>query len=431
MSGTSTQGPQAPEENAHAKDMSVEGAEGSRKEDEIPNGGLTAWLQVTGSFFLFFNTWGIINSYGVFQTYYETGLLSTSNSSDISWIGSVQSFLIMFVGVITGPIYDAGYFRTLLITGAVLVVVGHMLLSICKSYWQIMLCQGVCIALGSGTLFVPGVAILPSYFTTRISLAVGIAASGSSLGGVIYPIIFHNLQPRLGFGWTVRVIGFIALFGLLLSILSMRMRKLLATRRKIIDWTAFREPPYMLFTLGIFLAFMGLYVPFYYVQLHAIDRGITNSNLGFYLLPILNAASVFGRIIPNYMADTSGPLNMMMICAMVSGILVFCLVAITKTSSLIVFCILYGFFSGAFVSLIPPILTLLSPKLGVIGTRMGMCFTIVAVGLLLGTPIAGAILSSHGFNAVWIYGGVFTLVGSACIIGARMFQAGWMVMTRV
>lgn len=29
----------------------------------VPNGGLTAWLQVLGSFFLFFNTWGTVNTF--------------------------------------------------------------------------------------------------------------------------------------------------------------------------------------------------------------------------------------------------------------------------------------------------------------------------------------------------------------------------------
>lgn len=31
-----------------------------------PDGGLTAWLQVVGGHFLFMNTWGIINAYGMF-----------------------------------------------------------------------------------------------------------------------------------------------------------------------------------------------------------------------------------------------------------------------------------------------------------------------------------------------------------------------------
>lgn len=32
-----------------------------------PDGGIEAWLQVTGGFCLFFNTWGILNTFGVFQ----------------------------------------------------------------------------------------------------------------------------------------------------------------------------------------------------------------------------------------------------------------------------------------------------------------------------------------------------------------------------
>lgn len=30
----------------------------------VPNGGTTAWLQVLASFFLFFNSWGIVNTFG-------------------------------------------------------------------------------------------------------------------------------------------------------------------------------------------------------------------------------------------------------------------------------------------------------------------------------------------------------------------------------
>ena len=33
---------------------------GTKAVDEIPNGGLVAWLQVVGSFMLFFNTFGIL-----------------------------------------------------------------------------------------------------------------------------------------------------------------------------------------------------------------------------------------------------------------------------------------------------------------------------------------------------------------------------------
>ena len=59
----------------------------------VPNGGFAAWLQVACGFCLFFNTWGILNAFGVFQTYYESGELFTKSSSDISWIGAMQGAL--------------------------------------------------------------------------------------------------------------------------------------------------------------------------------------------------------------------------------------------------------------------------------------------------------------------------------------------------
>ncbi|KAH0012615.1 MFS general substrate transporter, partial [Aureobasidium melanogenum] len=111
----------------------------------IPNGGTKAWLQVLGAWVLFFNSWGIINTFGAYQTYYETGILSSSSPSDISWIGSVQAFLLMLVGALTGPIYDAGYFRALLAVGSFGVVFGFMMLSLAKTYWQVILAQGVCV----------------------------------------------------------------------------------------------------------------------------------------------------------------------------------------------------------------------------------------------------------------------------------------------
>lgn len=88
----------------------------------------------------------------------------------------------MLVGALTGPIYDAGYFRALLAVGSFGVVFGFMMLSLAKTYWQVILAQGICVGLGAGCLFVPSVAILSTYFSTRIATAMGIAASGSSLG---------------------------------------------------------------------------------------------------------------------------------------------------------------------------------------------------------------------------------------------------------
>ena len=126
-----------------------------------------------------------MNTFGVYQTYYEIQILRSTSPSAISWIGSIQAFLLMMVGALTGPVYDAGYFRALVAAGSFLVVFGHMMLSLCTEYWQVLLAQAFCIGIGTGCLFVPSVAILSTYFNTRLAFATGLAAAGSSLGAFL------------------------------------------------------------------------------------------------------------------------------------------------------------------------------------------------------------------------------------------------------
>ena len=71
----------------------------SKAPSDIPDGGLQAWLQVFGSWAILVATWGLVNSYGVFQAYYETKLLPDQSSSSISWIGSLQGALLFLVSV--------------------------------------------------------------------------------------------------------------------------------------------------------------------------------------------------------------------------------------------------------------------------------------------------------------------------------------------
>lgn len=127
-------------------------------------------------------TRGVVNTFGVYQTFYERDFLSSESASNISWIGSIQAFLLVVVGVITGPIYDAGYFRALIFMGSFMIVFGMMMTSVAKTYWEVILAQALVVGIGDGCLFLPSVAIVSQYFTSKKAFATGIAASGSGLG---------------------------------------------------------------------------------------------------------------------------------------------------------------------------------------------------------------------------------------------------------
>lgn len=95
-----------------------------------------------------------MNAFGVFQTFYQLDLLSSKTSSEISWIGSTQSFLMFLVSVIAGPIVDAGHLRPLLGLGFLLAVLGMFMTSLCTAFWQVFLAQAVAMGLGFGCLYV-------------------------------------------------------------------------------------------------------------------------------------------------------------------------------------------------------------------------------------------------------------------------------------
>jgi MFS family permease len=199
------------------------------------------------------------------------------------------------VGAFTGPIYDRGYLRHLLLVGSFLVVFGFMMLSLTHTFWQALLAQGFVIGIGGGMLFVPSVAIMPTYFTTRIGLAIGLAASGSSMGGIIYPIMFERLLRIVGYSWAVRILGFTSLATLLIPITVMKQRVKPPKARALVDMSAFTDWPFVVFVVGCLIGFIGLYTGFFYTSYYGQATGITNPTLSFYLVPILNAGSVFGR----------------------------------------------------------------------------------------------------------------------------------------
>lgn len=398
----------------------------SPDDESIPDGGVVAWLQVLGTFLMFFNTWGVVNAFGVYQTFYENDLLAAEGASRISWIGSIQGFLLMIAGTFTGPLFDLGYFRYLLIIGSILSVLGMMMTSISKVYWQVMLSQAVCLGIGNGCLFVPCVGITSTYFSRKRALALGISSSGSSLGAVIYSIVFHRLERQIGFANTTRVIGYMMLGMLTITTIVMRTRVPPTHQRAFLALSAFKEPPYAFFSLAVFIGFMGLYVPFYYISAYGIVKTGMNSNLGFYLVPILNAGSIFGRLFPNYLADKIGPLNVMIPFTFACMILAFAWIGILNTPGIIVFAVLYGMCSGTYVSLPPATISSLTKDLHHVGSRLGTCFLCGGVGILVGNPIAGALvnLEKKTFWKAQVFCGILVLAAVISLCLARITKTG-------
>jgi MFS family permease len=368
------------------------------------------------------NPSGLINTFGVYQTYYETSLLHQYSSSDISWIGSIQSFFLMAVGVFIGPLYDAGHCRILLVVGTVFVALGFMLTSISKAYWSIFLAQGVLTGLGTSCLAIPSVAIVPPYFLpARRPLVMGLATLGSGLAATIYPIIFQSLQPRIGFPWAVRVQGFISLALCLFAVVVARPRYPKNARRRtfrnLFKGAKLRDPYFIIFITSNFFNNLGFFEPLFYLESYAMLYGGAGQAVTKYLLAILNGSSVFGRLMPSALAKRIGILNAYAVTVLLASASIFYWTSVTNLAGNIAFSVLYGFFSGGVVAFAPVVLTSLTEDLSYLGTRLGVLNVVKGIGSVIGAPIGGAILQSSGSYLGLQLFGAFSILLTAVFTG--------------
>lgn len=103
---------------------------------------------------------------------------------------------------------------------------------------------------------------------------------------------------------------------------------------------------------GVFLVMLGLFVPLFFFQSYAQENGATPTIIN-YGLGIINAAATVSRVAVGVCADRFGILNTAIPIALISGCLSFS-IFFSEGNRELLFCLLYGFFSGAWVTIFTP-----------------------------------------------------------------------------
>ncbi|KAF3906053.1 hypothetical protein ABW21_db0207161 [Orbilia brochopaga] len=383
----------------------------------FPEGGARAWLAVLGSAILLFCSFGYVNAFGVYESYYLSVLLTEKTADDIAWIGSIQIAFIFGSGLFAGSIFDRYGAQIIVIPASILLVVSVMLTSICKEYYQFLLCQGILGGICQGALFTPALGVVGQYFFLKRGAAMGLVVAGSSLGGVILPIMIANLIKETTFGWTVRAIGF--LFAGLLWIACITVKERLPHRTGTFFLPkAFKDPVYVLFVAGNFFALWGMFTPFFFIPSFALKLGMS-STMSVYLVSILNGLSFPGRVLPGIVADKFGKMNCLVVAPIVTGILIWSWLAVDSPAGLIVLTAFFGFWSGSLISMFPAVMAQIVPNPREIGTYIGMAMGISGFAGLTGSPIAGALLTKYGYTAAISFSGSCMLVGIILLATAR------------
>ncbi|MCJ1404250.1 hypothetical protein MMC11_007475 [Xylographa trunciseda] len=417
------------------KEASKQALEPDTDEVTYPEGGLRAWLVVFGAFCGMLAAFGLANAVGTYQAYLSTNQLANYDESTIGWIFSIYVFLAFFGGVQIGPVFDAKGPRWLILAGSVCLVAAVMGLAEATEYWHFILTFGIFGGLGTSLIFTPAMSSIGHFFMVSRGNASGLAATGGSVGGIMFPLLLQHLFETIGYAWATRIMGFILLFLVLVANLFIRSR--LPPKVGSSVWPdpgIFKDKVFALTTAGVFFIEWALFIPISYITSYALHVGF-NSTFSYQLLAILNVGSFFGRWLPGYAADRWGRFNTMIITVFLCLMFVIglWLPAATPHSAvrdnvplIVIFVLGFGFASGSAISLTPVSVGQLC-ETEQYGRYYATCYTVVSFGCLTGIPIAGALISLDGgeYWGLILFTGACYLVGLVCFTTARIMSVGW------
>lgn len=250
----------------------------------------------------------------------------------------------------------------MLCVGSVGSVFSIMMASLCHKFYQFLLAQAVSMGMFMSLLVAPSVAIVGQYIKVKRGAAMGIVIAGSSLGGVVWPIVINVLlkDDSVGFGWTMRIVGFIMIPLLAIACICCRppleqaqaqisdreaQPQQIKNEKRRPDFSILKKTEMRLLCLSFFTIYFGMFAPFFFITSYASAMGFSG-DLAFYSVSILNGASMFGRILPGMVADKYGRFNFCILFTFLSGVIALCWTKATSVAGLVVFAAAYGFTSG-------------------------------------------------------------------------------------
>lgn len=228
--------------------------------------------------------------------------------------------------------------------------------ALCASAWatsvtQLILLQGIGYGIGGAIAYTPCTMYIDEWFVKRKGLAYGIMWSGTSLAGVVLPLVLERLLESYGYQWTV-IIWAAALFAItaplawyikprippqpVRSLRSFNLRFALSRR-------------FLLYQLSNTIEAVGFYVPGIYVPIFAGKvLGASEFKSSLCIL-VLNTSAVVGCICIGWLIDRFHVTTCVMVSTIGATLGTFLLWGCASSLPVLyVYCVSYGLSAGSY-----------------------------------------------------------------------------------
>lgn len=398
--------------------------------EAIPDGGY-GWVVVfacsTASFLFngWSGAWGVLQA-ALIQDYPN----NNASTSTLAFVGSLSIALCVALGLVSTRLSNLIGARYSMLLGVVLVGLGCLLSSFTVSNIPgLFMTAGVIYGLGDSILYAACNILPVQWFSSKLGTANGVVKLGGGVGATLTAIILQALINKIGIPWALRVLGFISLAAGVPAALLVRERTPSSyTNRSFIDLSLFKNLPFCcLFAAGAIGTF-ALFIPPFFLPLFAHSIGLSAST-GAGIVAAFNACTAVGRFGAGFMCDKFGPTNMLLLSMGLNAVSTLAIWPVSSTiAPLVIFSALNGIANGAFFVAMPTaIASMLGPGQAAVG--MGMAITGWTGGYLMGSPIAGFLITAAGaenatsvspYRSAIFYAGGVTLASAAFILVARL-----------
>ncbi|KAF5589455.1 major facilitator superfamily domain-containing protein [Fusarium pseudocircinatum] len=387
--------------------------------DTIPPNGGYGWVCTFAVFLINAHTFGVNGSWAVIMAYYSLHPDQVLASSfEFALVGGLSiSAALILSPVITATRKRIGAGPTL-VMGALIVFVSLFTSSFATEIWHLFLSQGLCFGWGMGLCYITGAELLPPWFTSRRSLAVGCATAGVGIGGLVYSIAANRLIEGLGIGWTYRILAFCALGANLLAALLLKEWRgrthVAAQNEQHFSFRDFKQVEVLLLIVWGFTTELGYIILTFSLPTYASSIGLTPSQ-GATSNALFNLGLAASRPLVGYLSDSLGRINIAGLLTLLCTVFCFALWIPARTyAPLLAFSLLAGALCGVFWCTVTPVMV------EIVGIRkLASTFGAICIALTIpttfGEPVAMQLI--HGENKInftdaQIFVGLMFLIGS-------------------
>jgi MFS family permease len=359
------------------------------------------WIVVAAAFAVTFIGFGCAYTFSAFVPSLQHDFQASRGS--VSIVFSLAGFLYFSLGVVSGPLADRWGAQRLAMLGMLLVGTGLALAGVAHNLAAVYAAYGLGVGLGIGCAYVPAVGAVQRWFVRRRGFASGLAVSGIGVGTLVMPPLATSMIDSMGWrnAWLALGAG-AAIVGIGMSwfIVDDPAHKgtgpdgvpasagaAAGIRSGMPLREAVRSRKFALLYAACLACSFGVFVPFVHLVPYALDHRLDQRQAA-YLLGTIGIGSTLGRFFLGGLADRIGRQTFLlaMFAGMAAALAIWA--ASTGFVALAGFAMLFGLFYGGWVAIMPPVVTDLFGGRQV-GSIIGVLYTSVAVGTLLGPTAAG------------------------------------------